>query len=737
MRAGGFASLLRGPYTRGGALVLDESMQDVLLQALIQPGIPLEPRRGLLPVHNAAGKDFRLTDLHRAMVLAARSLQVLKLDLLVLDELSSEKIQNCLDFARGLNLPLSLRTNGAFPVPGLAGAGWFDLHLAGSAEDATRWQPWMEAAHEAGLDIRVTLAGPLPVVPQPEHWAKLCVRSVTLRAGDLLIKSERRTEDPGSFQQALRAAGIDCVVLDGEDANFADHQQYDHAAFGFGLSLWKASPRQAQAMLMLRSIERAGFQSKADRWLTYALRMYAPALFPVVSAASRMVRFGRSARGDARPTPDALAATVGRASPRAEDPNPQPRYFDAIDRDRLRGDAVLMELAEEARRLSADGAAARDFETSDWGFENAFHDPMPGVNQMYALLPGEKRSTRLPWLRAPFMATVTLGGGMAEYAGFAIGRHIRVVCPMVATSHQLSLYADAAGRYVLLRDGVPVRPSLLRGAGYTPARLPEAMHLQVAIIDPEESMGITAVRAWEGHAAPEVPPPAVSVVIFCARFSRRLQAALLCIAHQRGIALDDLEVVVGHVPGLDTAEDVLDSVQRAHPALRIVRVSFAEGMAKSKGFCINACLRAASAPLIALLDSDILLPPDFLARAVAASAAHGFIAPAGRALLDPTTTARILLGELRPWEGFEALADAAPAFRAEENPQGVPLGYCQVFRAEALHHLRYAEYDHFQSADFEFGEALTKHFGGAHRLADRVLHLDHEGRQWYGAQKQF
>lgn len=700
-------------------------MQDVSPQALIHPSIALEPRRGLLPLHNVQGKPFRPTDLHRGMAYATRAYQVLKLDVLTHATISTSQLSDLLAYAREVSLPLSLRTRGEGPVPELRqlkGEGLFDLHLAGLAEDSTGWIPWMEAAHAADLSIRITLAGGGPV--DTGRWAELGVRAATLVQREAFLPAPSTIAIPSEVLDKLRASGVDAVQLLDEAAYFVDHQQYDHAAYVFAEGLWRSSPRAVRSALVLKQIERSGFQSKADRWLTYALRMYAPALFPVASAGARAVR--------------ALAPIANKVIPTtAESTASEPRYFDAIDRDRLQGDAVLLELAEEARALAASGEPGHVFDSGEWGFENAFHDPMPGVNQMHALLPGEKRSTKLPWLRAPFLVTVSLGGGMAEFAGFAIGRHIRIVCPMLSTSHQLSLYADAAGRYVLLRDGHPVRPSLRYGAAYTPARLPEAMHLQIAIVDPEQSMGITSVRAWEGASLPEQPVPKVSVVFFSARYARRLQAALLSVVHQQGLPTEAIEIIVGYVPGLDGTEDLLDSLQRAHPSLRLVRVAFPEAMAKSKGFCINACLQSVSAPLIALLDSDILLPPPFLARAVEASAEHGFIAPAGRALLDAETTARVLLGETAPWAEFDALSEAAPEFRVEENPQQVPLGYCQVFRASALEHVRYAEYDHFQGADFEFGEALMRHFGGAHRMAERVLHLDHEGRQWYGAQKQF
>jgi hypothetical protein len=676
------------------------------------PPISLPPVRGLVPLHNRAGQFFALPDIHRAIRYQCRAFNVLKLDLLAESTPPAGMVESCLAFAREFQVQLSLRTQGAFPPDLLAAwrqQGLFDVCLAG---DSTAW---LQACKDAAIPVRVQL--PLPVYPpkeEPKLWVASGVRLVTFLGSG----------DGDAWRTALEASGMAVSIhkSDADAAYLQDHQQYQREAHEYGTAMSGLSLRGLRSKLIFDNLRLSGIDTPSDRWLVHFLRVFTPLFRPVQSLA-------RVASHLAKSLPPSAAA------PAAIDVAAHPQYFDAIDLPRLNAAKVLDELASEARAWEMRQPPSQVFESDTWGFDNVFHDPMPGVNQVHALLPGEKRGSKLPYLRLPFMVSVTVGGGMAEYSGFAMGRHIRVACPMVATAHQLTLYTDAAGRYVLLRDGRPTIPVTLAGHGYTPPRLPDAAHLQVAVWSPEPQLSITALRVWEGAQQESRAQQSfdASVVVFSTRFSRRLQAALECVAHQAG----NIQVIVGLVPGIDAAEDVLDSLRRVYPALQIEAVTLPADCAHSKGFAINACLDRVRAPLTLLIDSDILLPLGFIEAAIAASSQHGFIAPAGRAMLDADATARILLGKANPWENFDALAAAAPETRTEENPQGVPLGYCQVFRSNALATLRYAEYDHFQGADYEFGDALMKHFGGAHRLGKPVLHLHHDTRQWFGAQKQY
>lgn len=231
-------------------------------------------------------------------------------------------------------------------------------------------------------------------------------------------------------------------------------------------------------------------------------------------------------------------------------------------------------------------------------------------------------------------------------------------------------------------------------------------------------------------------PPVYSVVVFCTRFARRLSVALQCLAHQSDFDMSKMEVIVGYVPGLDATEDVLDSLRLTHPELRVLHATFPRQNLRSKGYVLNQCMEMASGSRILLLDADTLLPPTLFAALEQIGDEHLFLFPRGRAMLGPGMTAKVLQGDVRPWECWDALIQVADEFR-ESEALGVPIGYFQCFHRECLDKLRYPEYEHFQSADYEFALGLRAYYGKEHRLDFPVLHLDHAGSQWLGAERHF
>jgi hypothetical protein len=171
--------------------------------------------------------------------------------------------------------------------------------------------------------------------------------------------------------------------------------------------------------------------------------------------------------------------------------------------------------------------------------------------------------------------------------------------------------------------------------------------------------------------------------------------------------------------------------------LRILRSPFPERNATSKGFMINESLKMAAGEWIVFLDSDVILPPDFFAHLGRVPKDANFIAPDGRKMLDPETTAKVLLGEIEPWRSWQDLLNGRGEYRAREA-EGVPIGFCQVVRASCLDTVKYEEHENFEGADWSFGAAMRDAFGHEFRLSGvPVLHLDHKGSQWYGAQRHF
>ena len=216
-----------------------------------------------------------------------------------------------------------------------------------------------------------------------------------------------------------------------------------------------------------------------------------------------------------------------------------------------------------------------------------------------------------------------------------------------------------------------------------------------------------------------------------------MQATLRSIAHQEGIDLSTIEVIIAYIPGLDATDDLIDSMRAAYPELRILRSPFPAQNANSKGFMINESAAMASGEWIVLMDADIVIAPFMFARVEEVSSGCSFVAPDGRLMLSKETTGRILLGEIEPWSQWQELVNSASEYRYREA-KGVPVGFFQCFKREFMEKVKYAELDHFEGADMWFGMALQDAYGKETRLSGvPVLHLDHGGSQWYGTAKHF
>ncbi len=415
----------------------------------------------------------------------------------------------------------------------------------------------------------------------------------------------------------------------------------------------------------------------------------------------------------------------------------QPKRFDAVDSERTAEPEVLAELAREAHDIMNNAAPARTFGFDDIRPVNAYSMRMPGARRYLALLDRELLSTPLWWEEPPFTASITFGGGLADFIGFAIGDTIRLMCPMLDFAHQLVLHVTADGRYVLLRDGEIVKPTEFRGAALVPWRLPGLIQLRTAMWNVDGALCTQNPVVWQGRpeAAAARERVRFSVIVVCTRYARRLQAVLQSIAHQHDVDPGAIEVIVGYVPGADAVDDLITSMQLTHPDLRILRSPFHQSHLKSKGLIINRSVEMASGDWTVLLDADIVLPPDFFARLGALGNDVHFAAPMGRKMLTRDVTARLLLGDAAPWRDWDALLHGPGEDRYGEQREGgvIPVGFCQCVRTACFEHVPYNEYDHFEGADWEFGRDIIERYGPCVWLDVPVLHLDHGGSQWYGS----
>jgi hypothetical protein len=408
------------------------------------------------------------------------------------------------------------------------------------------------------------------------------------------------------------------------------------------------------------------------------------------------------------------------------------RYQDAVDIAANHASAEQTRLVQEARRILVERPPNLEIPPEKYDIEHHHTQHMPGSIRWFSFSATELTSVPLGKFTPPVTLSATFGGGIAECIGFSFGRYAKVLCGMTAFSHRVTLHIAADGTFVLLRDNEPVRPIEFEDLPRTPLRLSGILEPRLCIWNVDGQIVTQAVQVWLPEQASQTHvTPQFSVLIISTRYARRLQAVLSALAHQVDWDMSRVEVLVAYVPGADATEDVLQSVALAHPEIQLVRMPFSADHMRAKGFMINEVVSLARGEWIILLDSDIVVPPTFFSSIHAHLQNNAFLAPEGRVMLSPQTTARILLGEVRPWECYEALC--AEGERRTREALGVPIGFCQIVHRRVFEKVRYTELNHFEGSDWIFGKQVTEHFGTETRLPFHVLHLDHSGSQWYGA----
>ena len=761
------------------------------------PSAPLDllPRRGLILAHNRRLQYFLERDYHRWAAYCGRVCQCPKMDLLAWGPIP-QGLLSTIAYVREFDGAVSLRVDGTVPPDGLETAvqeGLGDVFLCPPDVTVPPFQQWLEACSRLKVPIRLQLQVPRMDPVRAEGLISSLpgagVRMVTVVLEDPFQPgSTCQTPDEGKqviefcnlaaayLPEAgveLHLVGLPPCLLNPAAAPYAvtargyryNHHTYDRQAYLFARRLLSVPPMAGRSMLLLALKRHTVSLNVTDRWLTEKLYIHSTPLHNAYMYAAKrwrarhgtaLVRTLHDGKGSVLHAPDRgipghaeqeRAVHLLRLEGRVLTDAPgaavqrevlQPRYYDRFDEERLRQAALWCELAREARELERTVAPSRICDEKEWATYEAFVIPEYGATAWLTSLSGKKVSTQIDMLNLPFMVSVTIGGGIAELAGFQLTPSCKILCPMVETRHTLTLYVREDGRYVLLRDGVPMDPVPIPGEYPAPRRAPCVVRLRFVAWDIEERVSFSPLRLWKQPASEPVPEakPAYSVVIFCTRFARRLSAVLQSLAHQTDFDLSKLEVVVGYVPGLDSTEDVLESLRLTHPHLRVVHATFPYQNVRSKGYVLNQCMEMTSGAHILLLDADTLLPPMLFAALERECPGHPFVFPKGRAMIGPEMTARILQGDKRPWEDWNGLMASADEIR-ENEALGVPIGYFQCFKRECLETLRYPEYEHFQSADYEFALGLRACFGTEYRLPFHVAHLDHAGSQWLGAERHF
>lgn len=559
---------------------------------------------------------------------------------------------------------------------------------------------------------------------------------------------------------------------------FLDHQQYKRESFELAVALYRRHPMWVRLAVMVRLGQHTSTNNPIDRillpwimdhawvrarvWALHKVTRLRKTALPATPAEAELevvrqrkrktkargpvcgaCRLHRICDGTA-PVDRKLPglAIVSQFGEDVVDPmafaRAQHKYYDSLDAARRDALNAPSDLARRANEIVTITPPTREIDSFDYKVDGTWSWQLPGSLRWFSFAGGEKLSTPLARLDPPFTLSVTFGGGYADYIGFALGRGCRVLCPMTAFTHRVVLHADVDGRYVFLRDGRPLPSAEFVGQYYAPTRLGKGIEPRIAAWNIDGTIGTQAVYIWqEGEPTPPPRTFEVSIVIVCTRYSRRLQASLRNIAHQQGVSLEKVEVIVAFVPGLDATNDVIDSMQLAYPGLTIVPAPFAPEFANTKGLMLNECLDKVRGEWVMVLDADIVLAPDMLARLAVLPAETKFAIPDGRKMLSRETTARVLLGDVKPWESWPELLAGAGEYRMREA-DGVPVGYCQCVRRECLEKVRYEELHHFEGADWKFGKDMRDTYGIEHRLdGTPVLHLDHGSSNWYGATRHY
>ncbi|MBI4557028.1 MAG: glycosyltransferase family 2 protein [Candidatus Hydrogenedentes bacterium] len=795
--------------------VRESSQQPDSQLKVVRPEERFKPARGLVLLQNGKGRAFRLLDVKRWMRLNRTAYRVEKLDVHATAGTVFAVLDLC-EYARTLELPLSLRVDASFAPPDLAPfkqAGVYDVFLCPITPDEPHFQAWLAACRVAELPVRVQIQAPfdsnLDVSTFAERLAAHGVVAVNVALFDSLLSrpscrdlehSRRTVAIMNQLVSVLAERGIEANLLrvpfcHVDEVNrkytlnyrqcFLDHQQYHQQSYELAVHFSRVSPLWMSKSLLMYVARYTNFRDPVDNkllpwilntpWLyvrvwawhkmTRHLRFIPRAPKPVeesaeaheraitemredfarkVSRECAQCRFRRICDCDTAEFHQVLPGLSVRAVSGELVVSPmhfcaeQPKYYDFVDAERLGRPHYIPELVEHALELMNNHPPDRAIGAHEYEIEGQYTLHMPGAVRWYSFTNSEKTSTVLARVQPPFMVSVVFGGGIAEHIGFRFGRHSRIMCPMLTYTHRLMLYVATDGRYVLLRDNIPVTPSEFEGTNYVPLRLGSVLEPRLNVINIDGGIVTQNICLWLGDKTDlgHAPQVKYSMLIVTTRFARRLAATLQNLARQEGFDLSKLEVIVCYVPELDATDDVIDNLKITHPELRVIRSPFPEQNARSKGFMINESLRLASGEWIVLLDSDILLAPDFFKKVEEVEKGAHFIAPDGRKMLTPETTARVLLGEIQPWTVWQELLKESGEYRFRES-EGVPIGYCQIVRAECMKQVPYAEYDHFEGADWWFGVTIRHRFGKEVRLSGTpVIHLDHGGSQWYGTSKQ-
>ncbi|HMQ09844.1 MAG TPA: hypothetical protein PKC21_03990 [Oligoflexia bacterium] len=372
--------------------------------------------------------------------------------------------------------------------------------------------------------------------------------------------------------------------------------------------------------------------------------------------------------------------------------------------------------------------------SSQYTIKNCFFDKMNGSIEWRSIFFNFKKSTVLTTLNTPSLIKAQFSG-TARLIGFYIHDHQFVVCTADKQTHDLSLYIDKNGSYTLMKDGKITHPVFSKKF-HTPARISTQSPVGLAAKSVLGSLITQQIRYWDqNNAVFNNNEINYSIIVVCTRFSRRLEQLLKSICTQ-DYTTEKLQIIVCYVPGLDGTDDLLDSLELTYPKISIQRLPFHASKQHHKGFMINQAALNVLGKKVLLTDADIVMPPNLFKILDEKYNKKGFVGAYGRKMLSPTTTAKILLGELNPQQEYNDIIEIDSGELRIDEAKGRPVGFFQLVNTDYLHKVPYQDLPNFEGADAFFAEDISMNCEQP-TIAKEItlLHLDHGGSQWYGTKR--
>jgi hypothetical protein len=222
-----------------------------------------------------------------------------------------------------------------------------------------------------------------------------------------------------------------------------------------------------------------------------------------------------------------------------------------------------------------------------------------------------------------------------------------------------------------------------------------------------------------------------SILVCCFKYLQRLRIFMQSIVRQTH-PLERIEVCIAAPGNPDGLHEYVQLIRMTHPALRITMVDLPESERGNKGKMLNAAFKASFGEVVMASDCDLIFPADFVATMLTRHRPE-LVLGCWRVALGKDVTARILTGDLNPFEQFDSLRGQCDESELKGGVRQGMLGYCQIVSRQAWERISYPEeFEGFGQSDIVFIDRLRDNGVQAMFMKDYyLLHLSHN-RDWTG-----